>query len=243
MSPNVGNFVHDLVEMAKAMEMLPQVQADLEQANKLNSEQGTVIAAREESILKLKSEIDALQAKVREAEQGRDAAETMFLECDDKLSAFRRLAQTFSTDLGSLIQAQQPPAPMAVPSEEQVQGVSESKPMEGYPGNPLPGTFPDPIASPQGQSEADPTTAQPSTTTGTTTPVEPTASSEPQAGPFHGKLYINQPGWISREDWLAGGGNEATYDWREGMRLPDGFYYTNDGIVFGTAPDEVKRYY
>lgn len=41
---------------------------------------------------------------------------------------------------------------------------------------------------------------------------------------FVGKLYINTPGWHSRVDWLAGGGTNETYDWREGSDLPDGFF-------------------
>jgi hypothetical protein len=37
---------------------------------------------------------------------------------------------------------------------------------------------------------------------------------EPLVGPYSGKLYIYQPGWVSRADWLAGGGTDESYDYR-----------------------------
>ncbi len=125
MSPNVSSFVHDLVDMARAMEQLPVVQAQLETAEASNLRLSETVSHREESILALKAEIETLHGKVREAEQGRDQAETMFLECDDKLSAFRNLAAGFSLNIASLLKAEEPAAPVAVSEPEPVQGVSE----------------------------------------------------------------------------------------------------------------------
>lgn len=84
MSPAVGNFVHDLVEMAKAMETLPQIeemarqlQAKLDEAQRHN-------AGLEENIIGYKGQIEALQAKNHELEVARDDAEYRFLELDEK---------------------------------------------------------------------------------------------------------------------------------------------------------------
>lgn len=238
MSPaNVSNFVHDLVEMAKAMETLPMVQAELADTKKINETQALIITSREEHIISLKLEINALNAKVWEAEQGRDAAETMFLECDDKLSAFRRLAQSFSGDLASLVKAQEPPPPVAIPVEEPLPGVSEHK-ADGDEGTSSIGAqIAADISREQGQSEADPTSASAPLTTAFVNVPEPigaTITDGPSTPnqPYHGLLYIETKGWISRDDWYLGGGNDSTYDWREGMRLPDGFYYTDHGIEY-----------
>src|SRR5882672_7935383 len=84
MSPNVSSFVGDLVEMAKAFEELPEVKEHLNIAVRLNEQQAITIGDREDSILKLKAEIETLHAKVRTTEVERDDAEMRFLELDEK---------------------------------------------------------------------------------------------------------------------------------------------------------------
>ncbi len=151
MSPSVGNFVHDLVEMAKAMEELPQVKAQVDHLLKANETQLETIQRLELRLIDRSNEIETLNSKVREAEQGRDAAETMFLETDDKLSAFRSLVNSFASDATSLMQAQEP--------------VVEAKPEPVYPNwgeTSMIGVLGEPAP---GYSEANPTpapTAEPS---------------------------------------------------------------------------------
>src|SRR5258708_39558095 len=84
MSPAVGNFVQDLVEMAKATETLPIVQHENETLKADLSRAQDTIAARETAIISYKQQIDDLQAKVRQAEVARDDAEYRFLELDEK---------------------------------------------------------------------------------------------------------------------------------------------------------------
>jgi predicted nucleic acid-binding Zn-ribbon protein len=130
MSPNVGNFVHDLVEMAKAMETLPTVQADLSNARGEIDRLQSQVQRLELRLIDRATEIDGLNAKVREAEKARDDAETMFLETDERLSAFRHLVSGFSSNAANLLRAQEPiveQPPQAVPSSEQ--GQSESSPI------------------------------------------------------------------------------------------------------------------
>lgn len=71
----------------------------------------------------------------------------------------------------------------------------------------------------QGESASHPTASTQEVATVHGVGSEASASilpSDPIPGPYSGKLYINIPGWVSREDWLAGGGTYEDYVWREG---------------------------
>lgn len=111
MSPHVGNFTQELVEMAKAAEALPQVQHELRLRDNELSKAKETIASREIHILQLKEDIDRLHAKLREAEVAKDAAETMFLEADDRTTRALEFIKATFGNAGSLIQALEPPKP------------------------------------------------------------------------------------------------------------------------------------
>lgn len=202
MSPHVGNFVADLVEMAKATEELPKVQAELRQLHDDNDTLAKSLLAREEAILRYKAEIEELHAKVRATEVARDDAEFRFLEAEEHAAKATTLARNAASILGDLIPVLDPPKPQPEPIPEVVHSVEE-------------------VAS-QGQSEQGPTsgTAQsitasvPAQETGANTS-EPISMPEPRSGPYTNKRYTDHPAYVSREDWLAGGGTEADYDWRE----------------------------
>lgn len=162
MSPHAANsLVHDLVEMAKAMETLPQVQAELEAARHDLDVSKQAIERLELKLIDKAAEITNLHSKVNSAEAGRDEAERMFLETDDKLFAFRRLVSAFSTDAASLLRAQEP-QPDPVPATPEITDTIETNPV-------LPA---EEDTSTQGQSEADPTPAPASPITTGTEPVE-----------------------------------------------------------------------
>lgn len=119
MSPVMDNFVHSLVEMAKAMEELPQVQNALEKSTQTIEQQGHMIASREESILRLKADIETLQAKVRDAEASRDDAELRFLDLDEKAGKVLRTLGTFQSEAQSLAELLSPkPEPVPEPTPE-----------------------------------------------------------------------------------------------------------------------------
>lgn len=289
MSPNVGNFVHDLVEMAKAMEELPQVQAKLAHAETMMSNQAVVIMAREESILKLKAEIEALNAKVHSAEVARDDAELRFLEADDRATHATLALRGVQTALGSAIAVIDPPkpepevakvAPMVFtegadgstasssatatdwtapppspvtlsgdpanvdswaskPVSEVVSQVEEvaSDPVypapQGQSESPLTGTHvqtqdssasvsEDIVATGQGQSETLPTARSPideSSALSESADKQDGASSQ-SPKPYVGKLYHDHDKWVSRRDWIEGGGTDDSYDWRPGRMKP-----------------------
>ena len=120
MSPHVGNFVADLVEMAKATEELPHVRAELAAAQAKLDERERHNMDLELAIIGYKDEIAALQATLRATEAARDDAEYRFLESDDKVAAFRSLANAFSADLGAIVKASEPSMPSIDPMPEPV---------------------------------------------------------------------------------------------------------------------------
>lgn len=109
MSPNnPGNFVNDLVEMAKAFEALPKALADLEDANNKVEDLHDVIQRLELKLVDRNSEIESLNSRIRTLEVDRDHAETMFLEADDRTSRALDFIKATFGNAGSLIQALEP---------------------------------------------------------------------------------------------------------------------------------------
>lgn len=204
MSPSVGNFVHDLVEMAKAMETLPQVQRELDNTLKANADLLDRIQSLELKLIERANEIDALHAKIREAEQARDQAETMFLEESDRTASFKSFVENLFGTAGNLLKASAPTTPLAVPEVEQVQEparLSEPMPQTEVPAQhwynePIPSTVP---------------AYYPETDHGTPVQDFDASGSEPSAGPYTGKWYSDHPTYVPLPDWLAGGGTEETY--------------------------------
>lgn len=131
MSPNNPNdFIGSLVEMAKAYETLPQVQADL--ANAKDQEQILLerIQDGQLTVLNLKAEIDRHLETIRGLEVAKDAAETMFLEADDRTSRALAFVKATFGNAGALIQALEPPRPQPTPEPVPVQAMPEAPPAE-----------------------------------------------------------------------------------------------------------------
>lgn len=90
MSPNaVNNFVSDLVEMAKAMDELPKVQAQLATADLTIASYETTIAQRDRQVQAQVETIAALQDQLHQVEVARDDAELRFLELDEYVGQAR----------------------------------------------------------------------------------------------------------------------------------------------------------
>jgi hypothetical protein len=190
MSPNVGNFVHDLVEMAKAMETLPTVQADLTNARGEIDRLQSQVQRLELRLIDRATEIDGLNAKVREAEKARDDAETMFLETDERLSAFRHLVSGFSSNAASLLRAQEPeakPEPFSEPKYGEVEYTDGAGPM------PVPQQGQGDAGEQSAHSHADPVSDNSSPTAnaeqsasshneGISVPTDPTPATESSSG-------------------------------------------------------------
>lgn len=202
MSPNVGNFVQDLVHMAQATERLPQVEHELADANTQISSLNQVVQSREEAIIRYKTEIESLQSKIRDAEVARDDAELRFLELDEKAGKALALRGIIADMVNQAFDLLTPPKPEPAPEPEPVKAVPvpEYKPWDG------------PDFAPQGQSESHPTQSDASTETLPAT----TASSQetaplPSQGRYSDKLYYDHPVYVSFDNWLAGGGSEENY--------------------------------
>ena len=255
MSPQVHNFVTDLVEMAKATERLPYAEQELSEARQEITAKADTIQRLELKLMDRANEITNLHARIRDLEVSRDDAEFRFLEAEDRTNRALDFIKTTFGNAGSLIQALEPPKPEPVPVQEPVWS---QPPTTGTPNVDSQVT---PVQA-QGQSEADPivstqtgsvsqtvcsTSAEPSAdASGSTGPNQegvsvqsdpiahmtqppqsenasfvetkdtaPISTSQPSSpGPYHGKLYIDVPGWVPLEDWLAGGGTEADYHYR-----------------------------
>ena len=108
MTRDVGNFVHDLVEMAKAMEQLPLVREELEAAKHDVCVGLDRIQILELRLLDRANEIDALNAKVRSLEVERDDAQFQALEEQERTSAFKRFVENVFGTAGNLLKASQP---------------------------------------------------------------------------------------------------------------------------------------
>lgn len=275
----INSLVGDLVAMAQAMERLPQVEARVSELEGILTSKDSAFNGLLADFNQAKDYAASLEQKVRDLEVARDAAETMFLEADDRTMRAVEFIKAQFGAAGSLIQALEPPKPQPEPQpqehtssgwnpnvepipEPQVQTQWDDKsqsyqPMSqpGYSFEPLP------VAEAQGQSESplpassghmeagsSGTTEAGSTQTAHSDPIPPTvgdqsatlpsaevgqtqesASSSPAnatdvgsttAGtssvsqPYAGLMYFNCVDWISRADWIAGGGTNYTYDWR-----------------------------
>ena len=72
---SVGNFVHDLVEMAKATERLPMIEAENERLQTMVEDYAKRIQTLELRLIDRATEIDNLHETIRAAEVSRDDAE------------------------------------------------------------------------------------------------------------------------------------------------------------------------
>ena len=245
MSPHaMTSLVSDLVEMAKAVELLPQVQAELDRARETIDHRGQHIEQLELKAHAYKQEIETLHSTIRSLEVARDDAELRFLELDEHASAVTRSLGDMQAALGQAVVLLSPPKPQPEPEpinphanepplpvspalhvEDQKPSVGSEEWSRQY--NAETETM---KAFSEGQSEPDPLPQPPISNTsegytvehGGTGTIESehgnsAQSSEPPSGPYYGKRYIDIPGWVSRDEWLAGGGTQYDYDWRYGQ--------------------------
>lgn len=170
------NFVSELVIMAKAMEELPIVKAELEQAYQRTTEQSETIQRLELRILDMKNGYDTLSHSMSKMEADRDEAVKAFLEADDRAQQAVGFIRSAIGNAASFLQAVEPaPAvPVVQPEVSEAGGIQDTAWMTP----PTPAQPPVGGDVPQGQSVPDPTPAPVDSTTGTTTPAEPTAAIE-----------------------------------------------------------------
>ena len=128
MSPNVGNFVHDLAEMAKATERLPQLQAELDYSNAQVEAYAKQVQRLEMRLMDASNELTEAHRATHKAEEDRDEATRAFLEADDRTEKALRLVKGFMGEAGSFLQALEPPKPEPI-AELKVEASEDESPL------------------------------------------------------------------------------------------------------------------
>lgn len=127
MSPHsVGNFVQDLVEMAKATEMLPVAQERIRELEAELARKSDHITALEVRAHQRNMEIDGLHSQIKSAEVARDDAELRFLESEDRCEKALAFIRVTFGNAGALIQALEPEQPKAEPQAQPVEVPAQS---------------------------------------------------------------------------------------------------------------------
>lgn len=194
MSPTTDNFIHSLVEMSKAFEELPSVKSELENARTAANQLADDVQHREESILKLKAELEAKNETIRKVEAERDDAELRFLELDDRVG---KVTKKFQAALELMDETDKAIETLHPQPEPQPEPVKEPTAETGYVADaPIPEvvhsldpiTAHTPDSQPSGASEPSVSTvstaANPSTEGQSV--ADPTASSEAGDGALQG---------------------------------------------------------
>lgn len=128
MSHNTGNFVHELVIMAKAFEELPQVREELNRVNNQLIETLEQVQRLELKLIDRANEIDTIRATLAGVEAERDEATRAFLEADDKIAGFTRLIKDQAKAFGLLLEAVEPKAEPEPVNEPTVQAEPTTQP-------------------------------------------------------------------------------------------------------------------
>jgi len=237
MSPNaVNNFVADLVEMAKAVEELPQVQAELTDALATIDNQRQIISFRDAEIASLRGQIATMATKVADLEVARDDAELRFLDLEERVGKFTTaLAVALEAmDVADALAKGLTAKPEIVaevkfidpkPADAKPQGESATDPIDAQIGttNALSSVTsdvksttegvsvrPDPTASGYSPTTELPNASMPSVETPTSA-ADSTASDPPK--PYLGKHYtdLDVPAYLTYDQWIAGGGYGPNY--------------------------------
>lgn len=207
MSPHaVNTFVSDLVIMAQATEKLPLVEAECERLKTEVEAYAQQVQRLELKLIARNDDIEGLNARIRSLEVERDDASFRELEAIDKVDAVKDMVTAIGSLAGEL---KDKLFPKPVELKIEPEPIKDAEPVE------LPKAS-DWVPS-QGQSEVDPTVSSPASSTSETAFTakegEAVSVSIPK-GQYEDRYYIDYPGWVSREDWKAGGGTDASYDYR-----------------------------
>lgn len=228
MSPHVGNFVQDLVEMAKATEDLPKFKAEVERLSGMVEDYAKQVQDRELAIIGYKEQIEGLHSTVRSLEVERDDASFRVLEAEDREHGILLLARNMQNDLAVIMNRLDPPKPQPEP-EKEPEHVAVHKWDE-----PKDQSATDPTANTMTTNSSETASSASSQDTAHTSTSEeaPKSDANPPSGstslspisgekdgkeevvnkgPYFGKRYGDYSAYLSIHEWIDGGGTEADY--------------------------------
>lgn len=214
MSPNVGNFVHELVEMAKATETLPQVQAELSAAKTNNENLISHIESIRADLEQSRNYVASLEQKVRSLEVERDDASFRVMEAEDREHNVLAMAKAARVSLDQMTGLLDPPKP-------------EPEKLD-YPTETLqPQAVPTPTQDEKNAAHASSMDVGSSTTATSSAEEAPKSDANPPEsssmesgdgsilgvckGPYFGKHHHDLSFYVSLNDWLAGDGAHDDY--------------------------------
>lgn len=219
---NVGSLVQDLVEMAEAVKLVPQLKEALNQATAQSEHYAKHVEELEINAINRKAEIDRLNDRIRSLEVERDDASFRVLEAEDKAHTVLAMAKAARVSLEQMTGLLDPPKPQPEPEVLQPQAVELTQEQR----------VPDPTVNTTTNSSDTASTANNQDIAHTSTSEEapksvanPTNSlsgssqdthggGEASKGPYFGKRYHDHPVYVSLHDWLDGSGTEEDYYWR-----------------------------
>jgi len=115
MNDTVTNFAASLVEMAKAMERVPQLEAQLSQHQQVITNHELRNTDLEVSLEASRRYAASLEQKVHDLEVANTAAELRFLETEDIASTLKSVLRRAMAEADGALKAIEPPTPVAEP--------------------------------------------------------------------------------------------------------------------------------
>jgi hypothetical protein len=204
---SVNDLASSFVEMAKAYERLPQVEAELAGDKNTISILQDTIQRLELKLVDRTNTINDLGTTIHNLEVARNDAELRFLEADDAKTTLVRVLESFGKDIhGALVAVAPVPEPVLV--EPQANVLEPPLPFDGPADTPPSpdAAFSDDVQS--GQSETNPTlatAASPVDNATIPTHAEDTAASgegiDPEPNKYETTTYYNNIATPSIEWW------------------------------------------
>jgi hypothetical protein len=214
MSPNINSFVGDLVAMAQAMEELPKAQAMIEDLRRQLDEAQRHNQGLEQNILGYKSDINGLNQRLADTSKAKDDIELKLMEMEDRNNAVSRFLGSFMGEANSLRNAIDPPKPEPTPEPMSPPPSAEVAVMDQVQSSgehPAPNSDHAPTVQ---ETHAVENQSWHSTDVGQSSAPPPVDPPSQAAGKYSGLMYQDYPSWVSRQDWIEGGGTGETYDYR-----------------------------
>lgn len=241
---NMNDFIGQIANAYRALQAEPKLRDEIDTLNSMVESYAKQVQEREISLLERAKEIDELHSRIRSLEVERDDYGFRALAADDKANALAAVLRSTQATVEAALKAAEP-EPTVIETSTVPDGAAQAVvSSETHSGGIAPSTerSADLMADwaarqEQGQRAADPISAASPVMAsnpqdGAVIPIVETTAVNTSQPDYSRSLYINHPGWVSREDWLAGGGTTETYDWREGDPLPDGWSRGADGTHY-----------